>query len=357
VRLRFITATPLNIRQGSGTFAGIRTLADSLEALGARIEFALPKLRLPVFTAQRLLFNATLRPAAGCDLEIGFDMDGYRLAGRGSIPHIAALKGVIADELRFQKGLTRVSMAIQARCEAIHVRRAALVVATSRYSAARVREFYGVPAAVVPEAINLALWRAALAAHPAAPDPARFTVLCVCRLYRRKRVDVLLRAAALLRGRVPALEIRIVGDGPERGEFQEVYRRLRLAGTVRWLGDVSPAALAAEYNRCHAFCLPSVQEGFGIVFLEAMAAGKPIVAARAAAVPEVLPHGLLAEPDDPESLAAALASLAEDEHLRATLAETGRRRVEEFDSPRVARLFLDTVTSPGYRQRASAIPG
>lgn len=355
-RLRFITATPLDVRRGSGTFIGIRTLADALTELGHQVEFAVPRLRLPVFTAERLLFNEELRhrhlPPA--DIEIGFDMDGYRLRRR---PHVAALKGVIADELRFQKGLTRVTMGLQARCEALHARRADLVITTSAYSAERIRELYRVDAAVVPETIRLAAWRNLLAAHPARPDTGRFTVLCVCRLYRRKRVDVLLRAAARLRERIPNLQVRIVGNGPERAEFQQVWRDERLGSRIEWLGDVPGATLAAEYNRCDVFCLPSVQEGFGIVFLEAMAAGKPIVAARAAAVPEVVPQGLLATPDDPASLAECLNSLYRDRRLRESLAAEGARRVEQFDAPRVARLFLDAlapVTSKGYRPRGLA---
>ncbi len=349
MRLRFLTSTRLNIREGSGTYAGIRTLADALEKLGVAVEIETPSLHLPVYTAERLLFNRLLRPAAGFDATVGFDMDGYRLAGRGRGRHIASIKGVIADELRFQKGATRVTMAVQARCERLHARRADRVITTSNYAAGRIRELYGVRAAVVPEPIDLGAWRAWLAANPAAPDPARFTVLCVCRLYRRKRVDVLLRAAARLRGRLPGLEVRIAGDGPEREEFRRVWREERLGGTVRWLGDVAQEALAAEYNRCDVFCLPSVQEGFGIVFLEAMAAGKPIAAARAAAAPEVVPHAALAEPEDPASLAGALLALWRDAGRRASIAEAGRLRVREFDAPCVARAFIAQLNAVPVR--------
>jgi glycosyltransferase involved in cell wall biosynthesis len=71
-----------------------------------------------------------------------------------------------------------------------------------------------------------------------------------------------------------------------------------------------------------------------------MAAGKPIIAARAAAVPEVVPQGLLAEPEDAESLAEAIARLHGDRALGRSLAESGLRQVEQFDGPRVARAFL-----------------
>ena len=93
MRLRFLTSTPLNIREGSGTYAGIRALADALERLGVAVKIEAPSLHLPVYTAERLLFNRMLKPAAGFDATVGFDMDGYRLAGRGGAPHIASHQG------------------------------------------------------------------------------------------------------------------------------------------------------------------------------------------------------------------------------------------------------------------------
>jgi len=325
VRIRFLTSTPLDIRRGSGTYVGIHVLARALESLGHTVTYETPSLVLPVYTAQRLIFNRGLRPS-DCDLTVGFDMDGYPLEGG-----VASLKGVIADEVRFESGLTRLTMSLQARCERRHVHRAARVLCTSRYSAERAREFYDLPALpeIVPELIDLPEWRRVLAANPS-PPPDRRTVLFVGRFYRRKRVDVLLRAAAILGDRI---DLRIVGNGPCRDALHGLARDLKL--DVTWLGDVSRADLAAEYNRATVLCLPSVQEGFGIVLLEAMAAGKPIVAARAAALPEVAPQAEFFEPDNPEALAAALQT-ASRVHSQDWL--------NQFDAPIVARQFLAAAT-------------
>ena len=340
VRLRFLTSTPLDVARGSGTFVGMHVLARALEALGHHVEFRTPRIHLPVYTAERLLFNRLLRPEPGFDLTIGFDMDGYRLAD------VAALKGVIADEVRFESGLTRFTMGIQARCERLHVRRARRVLVTSRYSAERAREFYELDRlpTVVPELIDLAEWRAWLQRHPAASS--KFTVLFVGRLYRRKRVDVLLRAATQARHRIPELEVRIVGNGPCAAPLRRLTRDLHLETTVTWLGDVPRSTLAEEYNRSTVFCLPSVQEGFGIVLLEAMAAGRPIVASRAAAIPEVAPHAVLVDPESPEALAAGLESLYRSPASRAAQAAAAVTWVQQFDAPRVARLFLETAAEP-----------
>jgi glycosyltransferase involved in cell wall biosynthesis len=341
MRIRFLTSTPRDIRRGSGTYVGISVLAKALTALGHTVEFVCPRIHLPVYTLARLWFNRGLRVSNDYDLTVGFDMDGYRIARAAS--HVASLKGVIADEVRFESGLTRLTMSVQARCERLHVHRAARVLVSSGYSGECARKLYGLAEfpTVVPELIDLGEWRRQLQLYPAASS--RFTVLYVGRLYRRKRVEVLLRAAAALHGRIPNMEIRIVGNGPCTAMLHRLSDELQLDGTVTWLGDVSRAALVAEYNRASVFCLPSVQEGFGIVLLEAMAAGKPIVASRAAAIPEVVPHGMLVQPDNPEALAAAIEALYQSPEQRAALAAAGQQWVEQFDAPRVARLFLDAV--------------
>ena len=106
---------------------------------------------------------------------------------------------------------------------------------------------------------------------------------------------------------------------------------------------------ATESGQVYVLPTPSLQEGFGIVFLEAMAAGKPIVAVRAAAVPEVVRNGILVEPENAEALAAGIVRLHRSPDLCHSLASAARRDVENYDVHRVARLFLSEV--------AKVVPG
>lgn len=302
-----------------------------------------PKIATPIYTATRVLFNETLRRKRfDGDATVGIDADGYTIAGpRSSLPHIACVKGVLGDAARFEKGGTRASLAFHAWLEAKHARRAGLVITVSQYCARRLADLYGVEdAVVVPELIDLETWRALFRSNAVPSDPRKFTILSVCRFYPRKRLDVLLRAAALLRDRIPELEVRIVGNGQEYRNLRRLCLDLHLESTVCWLGDLSMGALASEYTSANVFCLPSAQEGFGIVFLEAMAAGKPIVAARAAAVPEVVRHGVLVEPENPEALAEGILRLYRDPDLRLSLAAAGTADVERFEMRRIAKRFL-----------------
>jgi len=358
MRIRFISSTPMNVFQGSGTYVGIETLARSLRPLGVELDIVTPRLRFPIYTVERLLFNQSLRfrRRNDYDVTVGFDMDGYTIARHtivghasarytsaraGPNVHVAAIKGVIADEMRFESGLTKMTMRLQAACEAEHIRRADFVMTTSAYAAGQIQQLYGVsqPPRIVPELIDLAAWED-LAQGNSPPPADKFIVLTVCRFYPRKRLPVLLAAADRLRSRIPELELHIVGGGPEEGRLRAICRERNLEQVVVWRRNISGADLAREYSQCHLFCLPSVQEGFGIVFLEAMANSKPIVTARAGATPEVVRHGLLVEPDNDQELAAAIERLYREPLLRESLGNAGRAFVRRFDAPVVGRMFL-----------------
>lgn len=348
MRLAFITGTPSSVRLGSGTYVGIHVLRRALEALGHDVALVTPHSdRAPLgLTAWRLGFNAALaaRSLPRADLVVGFDLDGFLVPVPRLGPYLVSIKGVLAEELTFERGLVRRLLQLQSWCEARNVRRAPLVLTTSRYAASRVARHYRARPSrlrVVPELIDLAVWRSLLEV-PAAPDGPP-TILAAAHMYARKSLDVLVRAASLLRDRWGAVKVRIAGVGPERERWETLSRSLGLADRVTFLGHVSRARLAAEYHACAIFCHPSRQEGFGIVFLEAMAAGKPIVACRSAAVPEVVLDGrtgLLVEPGDPSALADALTSLLEDHTVRRRLGEAGRCAVERYDAPSIAREFV-----------------
>jgi len=351
-RLLFVTGTPADVRSGSGTFVGISVLRSALEAAGHQVDVVAPARGRAMPTLPgRLLFNIGIRSRAaemapGADAVVGFDLDGLFLRRGANANHVAALKGVLADEARFERGAAALRLRAEAFLEKFHVRRADRVIATSAHSARRIVEDYGIPSErirIVPEPIDLARWTDALGAARTEGQGIAASVLCVAHLYPRKNVATLLEAFARVGSEAT---LRIVGTGPEAERLAQRARHPDLTGRVELLGHVPFERLAAEYRRADVFCLPSRQEGFGIVFLEAMAAGLPIVAARAAAVPELVLDGecgLLVPPEDAGALCGALQSLLSDAALRQRLGEAGRRRVRNYDASVVASRFLEAL--------------
>ncbi len=350
MRLAFLSSTPPSALEGSGTFVAVDGLRRGLEALGHAVTLHPLRTRTRFHTLDRWLYNLRLmlRPPEA-DVVVGVDLDGFLWARRRHRPPlVAALKGVIADELLNERGWVRILLGLQARWERDNCARAERIVVPSHYSAAVAGRAYGIPAdklAVVPEPLDLAGWRQLFDAVPV-PARRRPTVLAVARMYPRKRLQDLLRAAVVLRQRIPDVEVRIVGDGPEAARLRHLHAVLGLGDGVVFLGAISRLALAVEYKRAHCFCLPSVQEGFGLVFAEAMAAALPVVACRAAAVPEVVGDrrtGLLVNPCSPDELAMALETLLRNEGLARDLGAEGARRVEAFDLVPVAARFVEAL--------------
>lgn len=345
--LIFLTSTPATIAEGSGTWVGISVLRDAIVALGHDVTLMSgAEDEVGESALARIAFNLRSRSRfrrIEADVVVGFDLDGVFLR-KGAFLHVASIKGVLADEAHHEHGAKRIKLALLARLEARHVRRCDRVITTSVYSSNRIAEFYGTKPEkirVVPELIDLASWRQALAAAPLIEGPPR--ILCVAHLYPRKGVDTLLRAFVPLQRRAV---LRIVGVGPERRRLEQLAHDLAIADRVHFLGHLPLPALTAEYRNATIFALPSEQEGFGIVFLEAMASSLPVVAARAAAVPEVVAEGVtasLVDPHDETALTNSLETLLDDPALRDAMGAAGYRRVQRYDAPVVARQFLDAI--------------
>lgn len=341
-RLIFVTGTSSSVAEGSGTSVSVSGLRHALTALGHEVELITPTDGRTT-TLSRIAFNIRIRKqlrSIRADAIIGFDLDGV-FAPRGRPLHVAAIKGVLADEAKHERGIARVALMIQSWLEARHVRRADRVITSSAYSADRIAALYGLDRAriaVVPELIDLEVWDRALAAAPREAGPPR--ILTVAHLYPRKGVDTLLRAFAAVSDDAV---LRIVGTGPERERLEQLAHTLGLADRVHFLGHLPFSALVTEYRNADIFALPTEQEGFGIVFLEAMASSLPIIATRVAAVPEVVSDGLLVDPGDESALVHAIETLLNDAALRERLGGAGRVHVARFAAAVVARQFLAAI--------------
>ncbi len=349
MRFEFLTSTPLSPIEGSGTFVAIDGLVRGLQSLGHAVAVRPLATRTGFHTLDRWLYNAgvVLAPPAA-DMTVGVDLDGFLWARRRRGRFVVMLKGIIADELRNERGVVRTLLGVQARWERANTARAERVFVPSQYSASVAYDVYDIPRAklvVVPEPIDLVDWRRRFT-EASGPRAARPTVLSVARMYPRKRLDDLLRAAVILRQRIPDAQIRIVGEGPESARLHALHRELALGDNAVLLGEVTRRTLAVEYMSAHCFCLPTVQEGFGLVFAEAMAAGLPVVACRAAAVPEIVEDrrtGFLVPPRSPGELAKALETILTDAKLSDEFGSAASRRVEAFGLEPVARRFLEAL--------------
>ena len=185
-------------------------------------------------------------------------------------------------------------------------------------------------------------------------------VVTVGRLSPEKGLAGLLEAFAALDLDV---ELRIVGDGPERDALENQVRTLGIADRVTFVGRVPSSAVIAELLYADVFAMASFMEGLPVVLMEALAMEVPVIAPRVAGIPELVEHGvsgLLFAPGHWNELGEQLERLLGDEALRRRLALEGKRRVEaEFDihraiEPLLAR-FGASASPPGADRNAPAI--
>jgi teichuronic acid biosynthesis glycosyltransferase TuaC len=173
---------------------------------------------------------------------------------------------------------------------------------------------------------------------PAATAPGDGLVT-VGHLVARKRHTDVLHALWMLRHEHPGLRWTVVGDGPERAELEREAAGLGIRDRVDFTGALPPAEAAAAARRGAVFVLPSVDEAFGVAYVEAMAGGVPAIGCRGAPGPEEIAAAgggiRLVPPREPQALAAELGALLGDTPRRRELGAAARATVEaEFTWPR-----------------------
>ncbi|HEY3063880.1 MAG TPA: glycosyltransferase family 4 protein [Chloroflexota bacterium] len=221
-------------------------------------------------------------------------------------------------------------------------------------------EYFPADYRVIPNGINFDRFH-----RPAPPleqlADGRPTVLFVGRLEKRKGLRFLLRAWPRVLGQLPDARLVVVG----RGRPLEGYRRFAARqgwspSDVVFAGYVPAEDLPRYYQAADVFCAPNTgQESFGIVLLEAMAAGAPIVASDIPGYHDVLNHGeqgLLVPPQDPEALADALGRLLKAPDLRQAMRQQGQAKARLYDWPRIAAQVLDYYADVLERREREPTP-
>lgn len=180
--------------------------------------------------------------------------------------------------------------------------------------------------------------------HGPCADPV---AICVARMSPEKDFPTLLRAMQLACAKLPALRLRLVGDGPERPRIEQLVRELGLTERIEFLGECKD--VPQQLTKAAFFVTSSLTEGISLTLLEAMAVGLPAVATAVGGNPEIVIDGVtgkLVPPSDPQRLAAALVEVGRDPALWQRWGRAGRERVEaHFD---VRRMVADYETL--YRQ-------
>lgn len=261
-------------------------------------------------------------------------------------PFIHTIHGVLADEYEQAKKngypsvrgrVANYLMQRLSKLEEETAKNATIVVTISNYSLEKIQKYYGIEQSkvrIVPNGVDIEKFK------PMDTKEVRQQfglgnepcVLFVGSLIPRKGLPFLVEAAKKVVRAQADTKFLIVGDGPLRNQLYDSLKTANLSGNFKFLGNLKDNVLPAIYNCADVFVLPSIQEGQGIVLLEAQASGKPAVVFDIGGVNEALQNKetcLLVNQGDVDALADALLKLLTDKALREKMGSNGRKFVSE----------------------------
>ncbi len=223
------------------------------------------------------------------------------------------------------------------------------------YSRAQAATVISAPLRARVEALGMRAEQVTVAPMPTAERPAlprrpvRGRLLFLGRLTQRKGTHVAIAAMQQLVASDPALHLRVVGDGPERAALEVQVREAGLGARVQFVGALAPEQVAEEYAEAELFVMPAItdwkgeQEGFGLVLVEAIRAGVPVIASASGGIADVIKAGetgVLVPEGDATALAAAVTALRADPAKSESMAANARRDVDaRFSASAIAAAY------------------
>ncbi len=244
-----------------------------------------------------------------------------------------------------------------------HLKQADLTIVPSRYSASNLesRGFHH-PVRIIPCGVRLDVFHPAPSLDRQAVrqiyrlDSDKTLFLYVGRVDTEKRLEVILQAIA--RTKNENIQFAIAGRGNELASLQQLTERLNLSRKVRFLDQVDHDALPDLLNSADVFVMPGDSESFSIATLEAMACGKPILAVRSGALPQLVTHmenGFLYDARQPESAACGIEMLSIDQERRIQMGSLSLERARSYSQANIVRMYQETYrTSIGQKVNASS---
>lgn len=263
------------------------------------------------------------------------------------IPYVETVHGIPQPEL--EKGYDRLGYVAEQWALPLTSSNASLVVSDSEYIRSGLRSRFGIESTLIPLGVDLERF------HPPTRKEAEvarrklnirddeLAVLYVGRLHPWKDPLTLVRATHLLVEDATNVHTFLVGKGSMELPIQRMTKELGIEGRLTVVNDVDyNHGLSDYYLASDIFVLPTKKEGFGLVLLEAMASGLPVIASDGGASPELVGEdGLLFRTSDPESLAIKIQSLCSDQSLRESIGRRARERTMKlFDWQRCADTYL-----------------
>lgn len=269
-----------------------------------------------------------------------------RIAAKAEIPYLVTIHG---SDLQGTIHLNRrckqaVGQVISGSAAAVFVSEKLRRIARDQFGN---REKYTViPNGVDPEAIDQNAY------SQLDSDLTQKTLLSVSNLFPSKGIEYNLSALARLTGKYPEVKYLIIGDGPERGHLENLSRELGISKQVEFLGQLPHQQVMSYMAACDIFSLPSWQEGFGIVYLEAMAHGVPVIGCQGEGIEDFVEDsvtGYLVKPRDLDDLVNVLDNLLENPQIRTQIGTNARKHVLENytwegNAQRTIQLYREIIT-------------